>query len=63
MRRELFGIGVLGVAMVLPIAAEGPSEGRSANVYDFEMKDIDGKAVKLSTYEGKVLMIVNVASK
>jgi hypothetical protein len=32
-------------------------------VYQFKMKDIDGKTVSLSKYKGKVLMIVNVASK
>jgi glutathione peroxidase len=31
-------------------------------VYDFTMKDIDGKDVSLSQYNGKVLLIVNVAS-
>jgi glutathione peroxidase-family protein len=33
------------------------------NIYDFTMKDIDGKDVRLSDYKGKVLLIVNVASK
>lgn len=63
MRREMFGMGVLCAGLVLPIAADEPSDGRAISVYDFEMKDIDGKTVKLSNYEGKVLMIVNVASK
>lgn len=34
-----------------------------ASVLDFKMRDIDGKDVKLSKYKGKVLMIVNTASK
>ena len=33
------------------------------NMYSFVMNDIDGTPVSLSTYRGKVLMIVNVASK
>jgi glutathione peroxidase len=33
------------------------------SVYDFTMKDIDGNAVSLSKYKGKVLVFVNVASK
>lgn len=33
------------------------------NIYDFTVKDIDGNDVSLSKYEGKVLLIVNVASK
>lgn len=32
-------------------------------VYDFEARQIDGKKVNLSTYRGKVLLIVNTASK
>ena len=32
-------------------------------VHQFAAKDIDGKEVALSTYEGDVLLIVNVASK
>ncbi len=32
-------------------------------VYDFKVKDIDGKEMDLSKYKGKKLMIVNVASK
>lgn len=31
--------------------------------YSFTMKDIDGKAVSLSQYQGKVVLVVNVASK
>ncbi len=34
-----------------------------ATIYDFKMKDIDGKEVPLSKYKGKVLLVVNVASK
>lgn len=37
--------------------------GEKMNVYDFTVKDIDGNDVSLGTYKGKVLMIVNVASK
>jgi len=33
------------------------------SVYEFTMKSIDGQDVKLDTYKGKVVMIVNVASK
>ena len=33
------------------------------SVYDFEVKDIHGKAVPLSRYKGRVLLIVNTASK
>ncbi|MEW6166220.1 MAG: glutathione peroxidase [Pseudomonadota bacterium] len=32
-------------------------------VYDFEAKTIDGQVQKLDAYQGKVLLVVNVASK
>ena len=32
-------------------------------VYDFKVRTIDGDEIPLSTYRGKVLLIVNVASK
>lgn len=32
------------------------------SIYDFEVKDLSGKTVKLSAYKGKVLLIVNTAS-
>jgi glutathione peroxidase len=34
-----------------------------ASIYDFSVNDIHGKPVPLSRYKGKVLLIVNVASK
>ena len=41
-----------------------PSEVTTAKtIHDFELKNIDGKAQKLSAYKGKVLLVVNVASK
>jgi len=32
-------------------------------IYDFIARNIDGEEVSLSSYEGKVLIIVNSASK
>ena len=32
-------------------------------IYDFEVKDADGKTVSLSEYKDKVLLIVNSATK
>src|SRR4051812_16599084 len=42
--------------------ASPPSES-AASPLDFTLKDIDGKDVNLSQYKGKVVMLVNVASK
>ncbi|XP_027080834.1 probable glutathione peroxidase 8 [Coffea eugenioides] len=39
------------------------SEKAPQSVYDFTVKDAKGNDVDLSIYEGKVLLIVNVASK
>lgn len=47
-------------------AQENDTKGEGtkvSNIYGIEVKDMDGKAVKLSEYKGKVLLIVNVASK
>lgn len=33
------------------------------SIYDFEVKGLDGKSVKLSDYKGKVLLLVNIASR
>lgn len=33
------------------------------NIYDFEVNDLVGKKVKLADYKGKVLLIVNIASR
>lgn len=35
----------------------------STSIYDFKMKDIRGQEKSLSDYKGKVVLIVNVASK
>ena len=47
-----------GQAKEKPVMGDEPK-----SVYDFTMKGIDGKDVKLSSYRGKVVMIVNVASR
>src|ERR1019366_10425529 len=46
------------ILMVTLLVAATPTKV----VYDFTMKDIDGKDVSLGQYKGKVLLIVNVAS-
>lgn len=35
----------------------------ASNIYEFSPKSIDGKTVPLSQYQGKVVLVVNVASK
>lgn len=36
--------------------------GETMSIYDIEVKDIDGKTLKLEKYKGRVMLIVNVAS-
>lgn len=36
---------------------------KAATIYEFKVKDIDGKEVLLNKYKGKVILVVNVASK
>ena len=39
------------------------AEDRVMNLYDFNVKTIDGEEISMSKYKGKVLLIVNVASE
>jgi len=36
---------------------------RAESIYDLKLKDIDGKDTTLGAYKGKLLLVVNVASK
>jgi glutathione peroxidase len=36
---------------------------KNMNIYDIEVKDINGKTFTMEKYKGKVMLIVNVASK
>jgi glutathione peroxidase len=38
-------------------------QGDAKTIYQFTMNDIDGRPVSLADYRGKVILIVNVASK
>jgi glutathione peroxidase len=45
------------------LAALTASAFAASSVHEFTMNSIDGKPVSLSSYKGKVLLLVNVASK
>ncbi len=47
--------------MLAMAAAVAGAEAHS--IYDFTMKSIDGEPVSLKSYHGKVVLLVNVASK
>lgn len=57
---------LLTILFMLPLPliaapANPPSDNKS--VYDFSLVGMDGKEVSMSIYKGKVLLIVNLASK
>jgi len=59
--KALLGVALAGLALAtLPAGAADPKPGPALS---FTMNDIDGKAVKLSKYQGKVVLMVNVASQ
>jgi len=53
---------LLCAAMTLMMAS-GSSFAAPRSIYDFTMKSIDGNPVNLGSYKGKVVLLVNVASK
>ena len=50
-------------ALLLAVSFMKTFATHAASIYDVPVKDIDGKATDLSAYKGKVILIVNVASK
>lgn len=55
----------VALALGVPLQA-GKVQGAAKtgqSFYDFTVKDIDGKDVKLDKYKGQVCLIVNMASK
>jgi glutathione peroxidase len=52
------------LALIVTLLAAGVCMAIPANsVYSFTLKSIDGQPVSLGSYRGKVLLLVNVASK
>ncbi len=49
--------------MLSVIIAAVLATAQAHSIYDFTMKSIDGQPVSLKSYSGKVVMVVNVASK
>jgi glutathione peroxidase len=52
----------LSLILMLLIAA-GLTAAHATSIYDFTMRSIDGESVSLKTYNGKVVLLVNVASR
>ena len=60
MLATLVSMAILG-CHTQSVTPQTPTQPKT--IYDFTMKDIDGKDVSLSKYKGKVILVVNVASK
>ena len=54
---------IAGLALAVVMLSITVTYAVAGSVLDFTMKDIRGNDVPLSTYRGKVVLIVNVASK
>src|SRR5215471_809111 len=55
---KLLSLVSIITACIMPVAL-----ATAVSIYDVPVKDIDGKDTSLKSYKGKVLLIVNVASK
>jgi glutathione peroxidase len=55
-------VGAVLMIELLP-RAWAEEQGVKTSVYDFTVRDIDGREVSLAEFKGKVLLIVNTASK
>jgi len=55
-------LGLVGIAALAEDAKPAKTDA-AGSIYDFKVKDIDGKEVALSKYKGDVLLVVNVASQ
>jgi len=60
---SLSGLASLLALAPLSVVSADDAARKPASVLDFHVKDIDGKDVNLSSYQGKALMIVNTASQ
>jgi glutathione peroxidase len=56
-------VAAFGTSAYFALSNKNIVLAKEKSVYDFTMKDIDGKDVKLDTYKGKVALLVNTASK
>ena len=51
------------IALLATLIAMTTIAAYAESIYDIKLKDIDGKDTSLAAYKGKVVLIVNVASK
>ena len=51
------------MALIFALAGSAQGAGGTKSIYDFKVKDDTGKDVSLAEYKGKVLLIVNTATR
>jgi glutathione peroxidase len=63
-KKIIFGLVIIMAVFLSEAVANKDYNGKkmNSNIQKVSVKDIDGKDVKLSDYNGKVLLLVNVAS-
>src|SRR5262249_5183177 len=54
---------VIMLAIGVPAGPALENGAGAGSIYDFTMNDIDGKAINLAQFKGKVVLVVNVASR
>lgn len=59
----LISIGLFVSAMLYALDNNKGEKMSTNSIYDFSAKSIDGKIVSMKDFEGKVILIVNVASE
>lgn len=63
MKRFVQFLVFLGATLMQPFMANAEPNATSQSAYDFSFETLDGKPLPLSTFKGKVLLVVNTASK
>ncbi len=51
------------IPILMLCATASMTVAQASSIYDFTMKSIDGQQMSLSSFKGKVVLLVNVASK
>lgn len=60
LKKALF---VVAAVLIFPACDQVQGADKVPAALNHTVKDIDGKEVKLSKYEGRVLLVVNLASR
>jgi glutathione peroxidase len=62
--RKILGVSMRKLSLLLMLCfATTAFAAPAKSIYDFTINSIDGQPVSLSSYKGKVVLLVNVASK